>query len=1847
MSVLQRPVWLLACSLLCISMSAWACRTGEFTCEQGLCLSQFCVCDFANDCGDESDERNCSGYTRCDFEEGFCDLLPGAETHLGWTRIVGFNTTGPEHDHANNHSAFYLSLRPVNGERVQDTLSSPVFLPSKACWMTFYHHVGAVNGYLQVTTRDTSQGWRQPVWNQSEPQTQTWQRTVISFNSSQRFKVIILGVLLGDRNSSETLAIDDISYSDGCVTVPANDSVVSPSLTTVPPCPPASFACANGQCIDEAKVCDFTPHCPGGEDEARCPSFCDFEGDSCGWYEDENAQGDGFDWVRGSAITVPPDHKGQIPPLDHSTNSSLGHFIFVFLKSSSIYQKAVLRGPKYRQSASGCTMTFWHFNSGVSVGAAEMSLRIAGVDNITTLWQTLYNKGIHWNQVTVQLGRITQPFQLTLAKISLGVFDGVSALDDISFQNCSLPPAVEAGLCPSDTLFHCRRSRACVEHLQLCDLVDDCGDGSDEENCSPEMMCDFEEGLCNWTQEQSLKGGDIFDWTHIQGPTPTLETGPWKDHTLGNTNGHYLYIESSSPQKFTDTAVLVSPVFQPTMRPGDSKPASNTGTRPRCVFRFHYHMFGSHVFRLAVYMRTTKPGRGHMLWMRYGEQGNMWHRKNLILNSAKPFEILIEGTVGDDFNGDIAIDDLSFLNCSLYNGVLPSNSRPTSLPPTDAPTVQPYICPEGQFACGTHRECVEERRVCDFRHDCSNGLDEQHCVKEVCGFEEGDACGWERVDPAAPVLHAFRWIPDQGDTIHLGEQYHRPVNDHTLGSPMGWYMYADSSNGGYGHTTDLQTPVISYTGPQCTMEFWYHMSGFTVGTLQVLMKYGNITNEVWSQTGNQGNKWRRGEVFLGICHDFQVIFRAKRGISYMGDVVVDDVSFQNCTPPLISEQPCKPEEYACSNGHCIPQDNLCDFINHCGDGSDENPYICKGFSGRCNFEFDLCSWRQCQQDNFDWLIKAGSTSAFGVGPSTDHTMRDSSGHYLYVKSTFPQVPGDSARISGPLFSRRSRQCKMSFYLHMSGDGIGTLNVFQVTSFSGHQLLLNLTGDQGNYWQRKDIQLTSQEDFRVTFEGKVGHSNRVDICVDDITFSPGCLLSLTSEALETTSPPPSGSCPVDHLQCENGQCFHQDKSCDFIDDCGDGTDEKDCGTSCSFENGRCGWKSSLADNFDWTLGMALAQSTRPPFDHTLNNDNGHYVYLEATPVGLKGDKAHMKSSVWKESSATCKLSFWYYLSHIASGTIRLLVKTEKDGLTEVWNKTGNLGQEWNRAEVPLRKLRNFEVIFEGIRSRDVSGGAALDDLQFMGCDPRAVVSASCPAVTDFVCQTGNCVESHLVCDSKADCRDQSDELDCGHLVGLPGACNFDMTEDTWEESCQLTQDVDDDLDWRIGRRSDTPGTGPTADHSLGGDGKFLFVHSATEREGDIAKFTTQNPFPASVGLCHLRFWFYMYGSDRMGTLKVYTVSSSGTRLLMWAASGNHGDQWSYANVILSNMAPFRVTFQAEIGGDVWTDIALDDISFTPECMVGGPVTPEPLTCGAGEFQCVHSFQCVPMSWWCDGEEDCADQSDEEQCPGLVPGTMPPQEHCPLPDQYQCSDRSCIPSLLRCDGVADCPSGEDEFSCSLQHCELGSLVCEGTSSCVPLHKRCDQTIDCLPFQSDESSCYECPTTYCLHQGECHVESYGPICTCQKDWTGNRCHVRQKPSPSPSISTPSPEESGLAPIETVYAGVAIGLALLILGIACVLFVTLKRHSLDRPDLRDFVGMDNPAYNWRAELPTLDLKPGTCPPLKPGKSDGSGLDISVYPWRREVKGAIQKDAKLSFPNPLYQYTSNANGTDGSSSEA
>ena len=49
--------------------------------------------------------------------------------------------------------------------------------------------------------------------------------------------------------------------------------------------------------------------------------------------------------------------------------------------------------------------------------------------------------------------------------------------------------------------------------------------------------------------------------------------------------------------------------------------------------------------------------------------------------------------------------------------------------------------------------------------------------------------------------------------------------------------------------------------------------------------------------------------------------------------------------------------------------------------------------------------------------------------------------------------------------------------------------------------------------------------------------------------------------------------------------------------------------------------------------------------------------------------------------------------------------------------------------------------------------------------------------------------------------------------------------------------------------------------------FLFVNSSGPKEGYTARITTSQYFPASLGMCAVRFWFYMVDPRSTGVLKV--------------------------------------------------------------------------------------------------------------------------------------------------------------------------------------------------------------------------------------------------------------------------------------------------------------------------------------------------------------------------------------------
>ncbi|XP_054543954.1 atrial natriuretic peptide-converting enzyme isoform X2 [Talpa occidentalis] len=110
------------------------------------------------------------------------------------------------------------------------------------------------------------------------------------------------------------------------------------------------------------------------------------------------------------------------------------------------------------------------------------------------------------------------------------------------------------------------------------------------------------------------------------------------------------------------------------------------------------------------------------------------------------------------------------------------------------------------------------------------------------------------------------------------------------------------------------------------------------------------------------------------------------------------------------------------------------------------------------------------------------------------------------------------------------------------------------------------------------------------------------------------------------------------------------------------------------------------------------------------------------------------------------------------------------------------------------------------------------------------------------------------------------------------------------------------------------------------------------------------------------------------------------------------------------------------------------------------------CSPSHFKC-GSGRCVLASRRCDGQADCDDDSDEDNC------------GCKERDLWECpSNKQCLKHTVICDGFPDCPDDLDEKNCSF--CQDDEVECTN-HECVSRDQWCDGNADCLD-SSDEWDC-----------------------------------------------------------------------------------------------------------------------------------------------------------------------------------
>jgi len=159
----------------------------------------------------------------------------------------------------------------------------------------------------------------------------------------------------------------------------------------------------------------------------------------------------------------------------------------------------------------------------------------------------------------------------------------------------------------------------------------------------------------------------------------------------------------------------------------------------------------------------------------------------------------------------------------------------------------------------------------------------------------------------------------------------------------------------------------------------------------------------------------------------------------------------------------------------------------------------------------------------------------------------------------------------------------------------------------------------------------------------------------------------------------------------------------------------------------------------------------------------------------------------------------------------------------------------------------------------------------------------------------------------------------------------------------------------------------------------------------------------------------------------------------------------------------------------------DICPANSADAGDVTADDVIECSDQQFKCKVStssgHHCIPKSWRCDSDMDCADGSDEKDCQFTsCNSSAPDSDNVDGPNrpdpQFKCANGQCISEKWRCDTENDCQDGSDEWNCTatLPSCDVTKEhQCAETGQCIPNTWVCDGTPDCAGGD-DESNCGE---------------------------------------------------------------------------------------------------------------------------------------------------------------------------------
>ncbi|XP_072220292.1 MAM and LDL-receptor class A domain-containing protein 1 [Leuresthes tenuis] len=526
--------------------------------------------------------------------------------------------------------------------------------------------------------------------------------------------------------------------------------------------------------------------------------------------------------------------------------------------------------------------------------------------------------------------------------------------------------------------------------------------------------------------------------------------------------------------------------------------------------------------------------------------------------------------------------------------------------------------------------------------------------------------------------------------------------------------------------------------------------------------------------------------------------------------------------------------------------------------------------GNCDFESGQCTWVNIpKEDGHEWVLASGESH----GPPTDHTTETPEGWFL-LSSSLHQNHRSVAQVVSEWIQLKDTSSCLTLWHHMDNSASGTLRVFMSSGPSEKDLLFH-SNSSGSSWSRFSQSVETSKPFQLLIEAE--SNNMGFIAIDDISL-------------------------------KSGLCQENETSSVFV--------------GCSFENGTCDWEDISVGQFQWVRRNASGNDG-PYVDNTLGTELGWYMAVEAQR-GEQMSPAALQSPIMEQASTTCTLHFFYNM-YGEDSQLSVLLK-EGSRTTTLWWLSDNHGDLWQHGQVKVgRNPHDFTILFEASRNFNKPGHVAIDDVNFINCslpEPQPW----CPE-SMFMCNNSVCINPNRVCDFSEDCGDWSDEINCDKH-GVVERCDFEQGLCFWEES-----DVDSPgAEWMHHKGQEAwPNHGPPRDHTLNSAaGHYVTPATQLTVKGQTSEILSKTLLPSFN--CTVRF-FYFSEDDAAARLTALsrTLTSGTDDRQLWLREPSQSYSWQRAEVTFSSSVSSKFVFRYELGEAHMGLVAVDDISFSRECL----------------------------------------------------------------------------------------------------------------------------------------------------------------------------------------------------------------------------------------------------------------------------------------------------------------------------